>query len=233
MQKQIHPKTTSSPIIRRLRKTSANNTGPSQKHPTPAQNIRKSVSLINMSDKLVETSEEYPDKSNEANSAVSQEFADTATTDNSDNNLNILEKLSTDAGFQEAMRKVDLNGNPASSTLPRSLTRGKSITRSLVPKMRKIFEKSRSCDPELPHLKIRINSDQPQAAGNGTESARSSFVMLGPDTCHESRGDDSVSSSILSYDDSQLGREELKQKGFLDKCANKFKFFMGKNQEKE
>ena len=99
--------------------------------------------------------------------------------------------------------------NNVNMTLPRQfpLTRTKSITRSLVPAMRRMFEKSRSCDPEpkprpaiLPptsptdqHLTTDGGSMYRTVGGNpataisasnilnaGTESARSSFMLYEP-----------------------------------------------------
>jgi len=73
---------------------------------------------------------------------------------------------------------------PPGSPAP-ALVRHRSVSRSLVPKMRKFFEKSRSCDPELSQsVKIVIETEarpEPEVARqDGTESARSSFVLLTP-----------------------------------------------------
>jgi len=62
--------------------------------------------------------------------------------------------------FQE----VEQHRATDSATLGRSHSRSKTISRSIVPMMRKMFERAKSCDPDVisPH-------------GDGTESSRSSF----------------------------------------------------------
>ena len=207
-----------------------------------------------ISGKLVETCEEYLDEKNEAVSAdhekESAEFADINTTDETENNSKLCENLlADDAKFQEAIKIVGENGNRSHaanfSTLPRSFSRGKNISRSLVPKMRKLFEKSRSCDPDLPQVKIRIQSEPnngngtPARGSDGTESARSSFVMLNPgDTCEPESHDTSsisISGSTTTLDDvdgERFGRSGKQQRGFVNKCVTKVKSFMGKSQER-
>jgi len=252
--------------MRRVRKSSTGRPVliSGQSSADPSLNIRKSISMDNMtawsahnrdvSGKLVETCEEYLDEKNEAVSAdhekESAEFADTdTTTDETGNKSELCENhLANDAKFQEALKIVDENGNRRQaanfSTLPRSFSRGKNISRSLVPKMRKLFEKSRSCDPDLPQVKIRIQSEPNNGNGSpgarvsdGTESARSSFVMLNPgDTCEpESRDTSSISISgsttTLDDVDGGMGRSG-KQRGFVNKCVTKVKSFMGKSQER-
>jgi len=269
LQNKVHPKITSSPIIRRVRKSSANKptSGVGGNHVPSIQppNIRKSISMDNMAgwtsreipDKLVECQEEYIDNGKEPTTTVIGEENADVTTPLSDN-LNLNHGVD-DVKFREVEKKLEKNGiknMPDSyTTLPRSFSRGKNISRSLVPKMRKLFEKSRSCDPELPHVKIRIQSEPNNGNGatrgsrstaDGTESARSSFVMLGPnDTCIEPRevprvespvDVSSISGSSYTLDDvdaERFGRDQTKQQGFLNKCATKVRSFMGKSQERE
>jgi hypothetical protein len=65
--------------------------------------------------------------------------------------------------FQEVEQHRATDFGP-SATLGRSHSRSKTISRSIVPMMRKMFERAKSCDPDVisPH-------------GDGTESSRSSF----------------------------------------------------------
>jgi len=65
--------------------------------------------------------------------------------------------------FQEVEQHRPTDFGP-STTLGRSSSRSKTISRSIVPMMRKMFERAKSCDPDVisPH-------------GDGTESSRSSF----------------------------------------------------------
>ena len=54
-------------------------------------------------------------------------------------------------------------------TLPRPVR--KNVGRSLVPKMRKMFEKARSCEPgELPQIRIRLQTEPPAAPPSATAS---------------------------------------------------------------
>lgn len=123
-------------------------------------------------------------------------------------------------------------GNRSASyhSLPRPVSRSKSITRSLVPKMRRMFEKSRSCEPDLddhhqvpepggrylsPHLQYR----------DGTESTRSSFVLLDP-------GAPSADPTIAAGE-IESSTHDRKSKGFMNKCVTKVKSFIGKAEERE
>ena len=214
-------------MVRRVRKSApASSAG--------GQHIVKSISLSNVN--MTAVTEDERETAAEA-VITAGESADPAP-------------ASTDpAHFQEVQIKVEDNGNGTLSascdTLPRTLSRTKSISRSLVPKMRKLFEKSRSADPEMPQVKILINSEPNTGNGSsssrvpritdGTESARSSFVLLGPGDA-ESREDSnySISGSSLSLEDDEekLGRSDSgKQRGFVNKCVTKVKSFMGKSQE--
>merc|ERR1719232_923547 len=127
-QNKGHPKINSSPIMRRVRKSSTGRPVliSGQSSTDPSLNIRKSISMDNMaawsahnrdiSGKLVETCEEYLDEKNEAVSAdhekESAEFADTdTTTDETGNKSELCENhLANDAKFQEALKIVDENG---------------------------------------------------------------------------------------------------------------------------
>lgn len=63
----------------------------------------------------------------------------------------------------EQHRGTDYSPLDSTTTLSTNLSRSKTISRSLVPKIRKMFERARSCDPDVVH------------GGDGTESSRSSF----------------------------------------------------------
>jgi len=112
-----------------------------------------------------------------------------------------------------------------------------NISRSLVPKMRKFFEKSRSCDPDLPQVKITIPNDSKNGnmkashgPADGTESARSSFVMLSPGEASRS-----PTGSTMTLSDASDERSHLhgKNKGFVNKCVTKVRSLMAKSQERE
>jgi hypothetical protein len=163
--------------------------------------------------------------------------------------------------FQETMvpKQSRLSAsNPAinnmNSTLPRQfpLTRTKSITRSLVPAMRRMFEKSRSCDPEpkprptiLPptspteqHLTTdggsmyrTVGGIPPTAisASNilnaGTESARSSFMLYEPVAAGTLLHHQSGDHIEDVYGEDQANHQN--NKGFVKKCVSKVKSFIG------
>ena len=245
-----HPKITSSPIVRRVRKSS---TGKPQPPPSlgPGPSIRKSVSMDNVG--LQRQLERQPPAA-----------ADTQE---------VVEADGPEAGVavavpEEEQRTAAGRGSALSasySTLPhsRSFSRSKNISRSLVPKMRKFFEKSRSCDPDLPHVKIRIHSEPNNgsatgsghrgrvAVSDGTESTRSSFVLLGPDTCGDrsSSPPPSPSSPLPDIEDASPDRgpeedegrgsaetvaEEKLPRGFVNKCVTKVRSFMGRSgQERD
>ena len=63
--------------------------------------------------------------------------------------------------FQEVEQHRPTDFGPSSTSLGRSSSRSKTISRSIVPMMRKMFERAKSCDPDVisPH-------------GDGTESSR-------------------------------------------------------------
>ena len=122
---------------------------------------------------------------------------------------------------------------------------------------------SRSCDPDLPHVKIRIHSEPNNgsatgsghrgrvAVSDGTESTRSSFVLLGPDTCGDrsSSPPPSPSSPLPDIEDASPDRgpeedegrgsaetvaEEKLPRGFVNKCVTKVRSFMGRSgQERD
>jgi len=148
-----------------------------------------------------------------------------------------LKELGIDTKFNEVSARVDDNFSASYSTLPRSLSRSRNISRSIVPKMRKFFEKSRSCDPELPQVKITIhnnpnngNTRGSRITADGTESARSSFVMLSPG---DTRRSPTGSTITLSDESDERSRQQGKNKGFVNKCVTKVRSFMGKSQERE
>ena len=134
-----------------------------------------------------------------------------------------------------------LSASYSSLPRPQSFSRGRNISRSLVPKMRKFFEKSRSCDPELPQVKIRIQREPNSGTGrgsglsaDGTESARSSFVLLGPGEEVATSSTFSGSSSTLESEGraEELRARQLKNKGFVNKCVVKVRSLMGRSEER-
>jgi len=142
--------------------------------------------------------------------------------------------------FNEAIKHKDHDFSASVGTLPPSLSRSRNISRSLVPKMRKMFEKARSADPEyIPRSKGGTPTPMKNGVisnnnnSDGTESARSSFVMLNPgeNLSHSPTG----STLTLSEDsDGRLSRGENKRKPtFVNKCVTKVRTFMGKSQERE
>ena len=130
------------------------------------------------------------------------------------------------------------------SSLPRTFSRRKNISRSVVPKMRKLFEKSRSVEPsDLLTFKIKIqaepNNGSPgvSSASNslrdGTESARSSFLLLGPDSCLESDDYSREDSVELEEAERKLDQDLGPKRGFVNKCVTKMKSLVGnKNHER-
>jgi hypothetical protein len=164
--------------------------------------------------------------------------------------------------FQEV---VSARGDPHlaaafSSTLPRPLSRHRNISRSLVPKMRRMFEKARSADPDFspPPSPLRLtvpagsageddsavsppprphHHSRPAMMGHqdGTESARSSFVLLGPDGggCG-GRSESSLADSSLELSEGSpvLADRKGARSGFVNKCVTKVKSFMGKSQDR-
>ena len=134
----------------------------------------------------------------------------------------------------ETRLAVSCNNLPTSS----SLRRNKSVSRSLVPRMRKMFEKSRSCDPDLgedtppapTHPAVPDQRHRRRLNGrDGTESATSSFILL-----------DGTDPSTLAVD--EVGRfspaddrtpppGDRKAKGFVNKCVTKVKSFIGKSED--
>ena len=135
------------------------------------------------------------------------------------------------------------------TSLPRPVSRSKSISRSLVPRMRRMFEKSRSCDPDM----AAAAGDEPQVpeagadtrhdlylhrqlpaaavARDGTESTRSSFVLLGPAAAGGPPPPPSATPPPpLESDPAAADR---KSRGFVNKCVTKVKSFIGKSDERD
>ena len=142
------------------------------------------------------------------------------------------------------------------SSLPRPISRNKSITRSLVPRMRRMFEKSRSCDPELgvtapnrvpDHPRRYLTADTVGVGRDGTESTTSSFILLDSGL----RSGSSLTLAELerfggdrrqgTHDQGDMARRasgELADRkhrgGFVNKCVTKVKSFIGnKSEERE
>lgn len=142
--------------------------------------------------------------------------------------------------FNEAVKHKDTDFSASVGTLPPSLSRHRNISRSLVPKMRSFFEKARSADPEfVPRSKV--GTPTPMKNGfssnnnhsDGTESARSSFMLVNPG---ENLNRSLTGSTLTLSEDSdgRLSRDESKRKpGFVNKCVTKVRSFMGKSQERE
>lgn len=161
--------------------------------------------------------------------------------------------------FSETARTVvaDKSARPLRSdlrsssytSLPRPVSRSKSISRSLVPRMRRMFEKSRSCDPDM----AAAAGDEPQVpeagadtrhdlylhrqlpaaavARDGTESTRSSFVLLGPSAAGGPPPPPSATPPPpLESDPAAADR---KSRGFVNKCVTKVKSFIGKSDERD
>merc|ERR1719452_272899 len=163
----LRSKITNSPLVRRVRKTSTK----------PSSNlVRKSISMDNMSvnnpEKLITSCEDYlTEKTGEsADLAIGEECAVTASLDKVGNPESNLKELGMDTKFNEVSARVDDNFSASYSTLPRSLSRTRNVSRSIVPKMRKFFEKSRSCDPELPQVKITIHNNPNNGNTRGSHS---------------------------------------------------------------
>ena len=206
MQSKVKPKMSSSPIVRRVRRSEASKT--SLQPAGSSQYMKKSISMDSVPSAEITEQDSRP---NLQDPSLGQ---------------------GTEQKFEELVKIVDKNGVGAGelsasfSTLPQSFSRSRNISRSLVPKMRKFFEKSRSCGPELHH------------PADGTESARSSFILLAPG---EEPGDEprdmtgaetnSVSSSSLTLEDGSDERARQKNKGFVNKCVVKVRSLMGRSQE--
>lgn len=118
-------------------------------------------------------------------------------------------------------------------TLPKAMR--KNISRSLVPKMRRMFERARSCEPgDMPQLRIHVHSDCPPRApssvtSDGTESV-SSFVVVSSSSnpssslSEESPKPESAASSQSSKDLNERERSGSPSKrGFVNKCMSKVK----------
>jgi hypothetical protein len=143
------------------------------------------------------------------------------------------------------------------SSLPRPLSRHRNISRSLVPKMRRMFEKARSCDPDMPPPPSstvpgdcegdRLSPPPPPylrratVAQDGTESTRSSFVLLGAAAAggpHAAGSSSSPEGSSLTLSEGGAagggspGPTDRKSRGFVNKCVTKVKSFMGKSQDR-
>ena len=213
-------KVTNSPIVRRVRKSESSKS-------LLSVNMRKSVSMDSVP------------------SASSQSLGIVVTDLSEDNTVELHQQ--TDPIFVPAPpANIEENGNgnlsASYSTLPRpqSFSRGRNISRSLVPKMRKFFEKSRSCDPELPQVKIRIQREPSGGTGrgsgrtaDGTESARSSFILLAPGEEAASSTFSGSSSTLESEDRAEeLRARQLKNKGFVNKCVVKVRSLMGRSEER-
>ena len=224
VQKKVQAKVTSSPIVRRVRKSESSKS-------LLSVNMRKSVSMDSVP------------------SASCQSLLGIVVTDLSEDNTGELHHQ-TDQIFDQPPANIEgnVNGNLSASystlPLPQSFSRGKNISRSLVPKMRKFFEKSRSCDPELPQVKIRIQREPNSGTGrgfgleaDGTESARSSFVLLAPGEGGAAAS--TFSGSTITLEEGSEGRgEEVRarqlknNRGFVNKCVGKVRSLMGRSEER-
>ena len=213
---------TSSPIVRRVRKSESSKS-------LLSLNMRKSVSM-----------DSVPSVSSQSVGLVVTDLSEENTLDTLE-----LHQQPQSPSPENIQENGPSNGNLSASystlPLPQSFSRGRNISRSLVPKMRKFFEKSRSCDPELPQVKIRIqrepNSGTGRSSGlpaDGTESTRSSFVLLGPGEEVATSSTFSGSSSTLESEGrtEELRARQLKNKGFVNKCVVKVRSLMGRSEER-
>jgi len=212
-----------SPVTKRLK------VRPSPRNPS----MRKSMSLDNVqisnepsSSELTKTRQQFtPDKIEEKEDiANAEECAESSVSDAQGR----ISPAADNSKFTEVSPPGIGNRSASYHSLPRPVSRSKSITRSLVPKMRRMFEKSRSCDPDLdddhqvPEAGGRYLSP-PLLSRDGTESTRSSFVLLDPGAPSDP--------TLVGEIDSNT--QERKSKGFMNKCVTKVKSFMGKAEERE
>lgn len=229
-------KTGGSPVVRRVRKSSG--------IPKPSPHMRKSISLSNIgavdgkdpAGKLVESCQQYLSENTQqcqapeslGQSEVRQikiERID-AHAEDSHPNLN----------FNEIETQVEPAYLGSYETLPiRGSHSKKNISRLIVPKMRKMFEKARSCEPDLHRAKVMQSPLSPEdrrsdITFDGTESARDSFLMLSPGAATQSL---TGSAQTLSENSEESGDPANKSKGFVNKCVHKMKNFMGKSQERD
>lgn len=210
-----------SPVNRRTRKLAAK---------TPQ--MRKSLSLDNVTSDLepgvkLPRNEYFPEKIEENEDLPhNPEFAASSVSEGvSSFNSPELCPDTEPVRFEEVCGRA----STSYSSLPRPVSRSKSITRSLVPKMRRMFEKSRSCDPDLSEESSAVPEPRnrylaPDNGRDGTESTRSSFVLLDPGT---------RSGSSLTVEDLDRISSDRKSKGFVNKCVTKVKSLMGKSEERE
>jgi len=242
-----HSKINSSPIVRRVRKITP-------KLPLlPNNNMRKSISMDSMPlvnnrsesiSKVLDNCRKFlEEKIDERTDHEQEESAEAAETDKVQHTESSSQELEVITHFDEVATHKDVDFSASLGSIPPpQLSRSRNISRSIVPKMRKMFEKARSADPEyIPQLKISLIPEQnknggvsrsPVCPSDGTESARSSFVMLTPS---ETTRSPTGSTTTLSEDsEGRLSREESKRKpGFVNKCVTKVRSLMGKSQERE
>ena len=139
--------------------------------------------------------------------------------------------------------------SPSYGTLPKVMR--KNISRSLVPRMRKMFERARSLDPpDLPQIRIKVHTEphrsMPPVVGtsssdrgeqeqsSGTESV-SSFVAVSTEDGLDERaeaddnGEEEKSLSVTSDGASASFSPGAQKKGFVNKYVKKVKNIMGSN----
>jgi len=233
-------KTGGSPVVRRVRKSSG--------IPKPSAQMRKSVSLTNIDSaegnndqagKLVESCQQYLSENNQQCPIPELESL-------GQNEVRQIKIERVDAHEEDTQQNLNFNeietqAEPAYlgsyETLPiRGSHSKKNISRLIVPKMRKMFEKARSCEPDLHRAKVMQSPPlspedrRSEITFDGTESARDSFLMLSPAAATQSL---TGSAQTLSENSDGSGDHSNKSKGFVNKCVHKMKNFMGKSQERD
>lgn len=207
--------------------------------------MRKSVSLNNItpldscdvSEKNVNSCQQYLNKNTEVtNEATNDKQEDMENVNQNQDSAEIDSRITeheSKSKLENAGSNEVHNYSASYDTLPCRGSHNKSnITRSIVPKMRKMFEKARSCEPDLNHTKVTEQTSlrhRSALAFDGTESARSSFVILSSRGATRSNTNSTATLSETTEDSEQL----KKSKGFVNKCVTKMKSFIGKSQERD
>lgn len=169
-----------SPVVRRAKRT-----GYLQNTPDPK--MRRSISL-NQADFLEQRLRERAEEE-EAIKAVEDSVLDSCT--------QYLEENPDEIVVQDQPAENPDSKTTATTygTLPKVMR--KNISRSLVPKMRRMFEKARSCDPpELPTIRIRIQTDSHPHPGHRSLSPPALEDHGGSGISVKSDGTESVSSFV-------------------------------------
>lgn len=202
--------------------------------------MKKSVSLSNVglpsdtedgADKLVASCAKYLDE-NVSSAPVDVDAAIHAKED---------EPQLINPFLESAKDEVPEEQNDGDDMYPTTLPRSSSGRKGIVPRMRRMFDRARSCEPDLPQIRLRVQTEPNKgdmkqsllfnAKSDGTESV-SSFVALSPQ--HERPSspvpsgeewsdsgdeDETGDSSVTSTTEKYLAQ----RKGFVKKCVTKVK----------